>query len=97
MTERKYLLFHEDRTTLMAIGKWFKESQGKLPLKDLERKLQERFGFVTKTLYTEEQMKEMAKTLPHLRYQAYTLEGDIVYQNQRCQSLESSPHLSLGF
>lgn len=95
--EKRYLLFHEDRTMLMYIGKWFRKNQGRLLLEDLVKRLEERFGFVATTIYTEEEMSKMEKILPHLKNQAYILEEGIVYQNQRCQSLEASPNLSFGF
>ncbi|MEK6884749.1 MAG: hypothetical protein AABY22_34270, partial [Nanoarchaeota archaeon] len=64
--ERKYLLLHEDRTMLMYIGKWFRKNRGRLPLEDLVKRLEERFGFVATTIYTEEEMNKMEKILPHL-------------------------------
>lgn len=94
--ERKYLLFHEDRTMLMYLGKWFRKNQGRLPLEDLVKRLEERFGFVATTTYTEEEIRKMENIPPHLKNQAYILEEGIVYQNQRCQSLEASPRLSFG-
>ena len=68
----------EDKDIRANIKRWLIENGGQLPFQDLERRLQQRFNFFSKSVHTRAEIEENPVLRDNVN-RAYRLKDGIVY------------------
>lgn len=75
------ILFYpsDDKDIKATVERLLKENSGQFPLKDLEKRLRERFHYVIRSIHSESEISDNS-FFRDLKDKAYILEDGIVYQ-----------------